>query len=171
MFYNCKKLKGENGTKYNSSKMDKEYARIDREDEPGYLTASTHLFAVVKGASLSLDGNIGINFYLDTWGNDVVGAYMYDMEGSESIESYLTPESQKVTEGAYKGYYKFSYGVNSTQTDRKIFLEAMGYTRHADGTLADDTPIDFLLYDTEGNRLDKDRFGFSVQDYQRLIKI
>jgi len=38
MFYNCSKLVGGNGTTYDSSKEDKTYARIDKENEPGYFT-------------------------------------------------------------------------------------------------------------------------------------
>ena len=39
MFYNCTALIGENGTRYNSSKVGKEYARIDEEGVPGYFTS------------------------------------------------------------------------------------------------------------------------------------
>jgi len=38
MFRNCAKLKGENGTSYNSSKVDKTYARRDTSTTPGYFT-------------------------------------------------------------------------------------------------------------------------------------
>lgn len=39
MFYNCPKLVGGNGTKYNSSYTDKTYARIDASGTPGYFTS------------------------------------------------------------------------------------------------------------------------------------
>jgi hypothetical protein len=39
MFYDCPKLVGGNGTAYNSSYIDKTYARIDTAEIPGYLTA------------------------------------------------------------------------------------------------------------------------------------
>ena len=42
MFYNCTKLKGGNGTNYKSSKTDKEYARIDTTETPGYFTRKTN---------------------------------------------------------------------------------------------------------------------------------
>ena len=38
MFNGCKKLVGGNGTKYNSSYIDKAYARIDTSSTPGYFT-------------------------------------------------------------------------------------------------------------------------------------
>lgn len=38
LFYNCNSLIGQNGTTYNSSFIDKTYARIDTEEIPGYLT-------------------------------------------------------------------------------------------------------------------------------------
>ena len=43
MFFFCSKLKGGAGTKYDSDKIDKEYARIDGGTEnPGYFTAKTN---------------------------------------------------------------------------------------------------------------------------------
>ena len=39
MFYNCFKLKGENGTVYNGSIIDYTYARVDKVGEPGYFTS------------------------------------------------------------------------------------------------------------------------------------
>ena len=38
MFYNCVSLVGGNGTTFNSTKTDKEYARIDKVGQPGYFT-------------------------------------------------------------------------------------------------------------------------------------
>ena len=38
MFLNAEHLIGGNGTKYNEDKIDKEYARIDKEGTPGYFT-------------------------------------------------------------------------------------------------------------------------------------
>ena len=38
MFSDCTLLVGENGTRYNSSKTNKEYARIDKPTQPGYFT-------------------------------------------------------------------------------------------------------------------------------------
>ena len=42
MFENCYKIRGGNGTTYNSSYTNVTYARIDTEDTPGYLTFSQH---------------------------------------------------------------------------------------------------------------------------------
>ncbi len=39
MFGRCSKLIGGNGTTYNSSHKNKEYARIDKEETPGYFTS------------------------------------------------------------------------------------------------------------------------------------
>ena len=38
VFSNCSKLKGGNGTTFNSNNTDAIYARIDTEEEPGYFT-------------------------------------------------------------------------------------------------------------------------------------
>ena len=39
MFNGCSILKGGNNTSYDSSHIDKTYARIDKSDSPGYFTA------------------------------------------------------------------------------------------------------------------------------------
>ncbi len=38
MFYNCKSLTGSNGTVFNSEKTDMEYARLDKQNNPGYFS-------------------------------------------------------------------------------------------------------------------------------------
>ncbi len=59
MFLNCTAIVGGNGTTYNSSKTNKEYARIDAADAPGYFTAGPPAYAVLSGNTLTLyaDGN------------------------------------------------------------------------------------------------------------------
>lgn len=59
MFTNCTAIVGGNGTKYNSGKTNKEYARIDAADAPGYFTAGPPAYAVLSGNTLTLyaDGN------------------------------------------------------------------------------------------------------------------
>ena len=41
MFADCTKLKGGNGTVFNSSYQDKTYARVDKDGQPGYFTAKS----------------------------------------------------------------------------------------------------------------------------------
>ena len=41
MFYNCTKLKGGNGTAFDSNYKDKTYARVDKAGQPGYFTAKS----------------------------------------------------------------------------------------------------------------------------------
>lgn len=53
MFYNCSAIKGGNGTTYNSSKLNKEYARIDAVGTPGYFTAGPPPYAVLSGNTLT----------------------------------------------------------------------------------------------------------------------
>ena len=55
MFYTCNAILGERGTTYNSSYIDKTYARIDGgSDAPGYLCSSYPLYAMVSGDALTL---------------------------------------------------------------------------------------------------------------------
>lgn len=44
MFYDCQKLKGGNGTNFTAVNTNKDYARIDAADTPGYLTESATVF-------------------------------------------------------------------------------------------------------------------------------
>lgn len=49
MFLNCNKIKGENGTVYNSSKLSSTYARIDKYlGSPGYFTSRTRGYAILE---------------------------------------------------------------------------------------------------------------------------
>ena len=55
MFKYCNAILGERGTTYNSSYIDKTYARIDGgSDVPGYLCSSYPLYAMVSGDALTL---------------------------------------------------------------------------------------------------------------------
>ena len=55
MFYTCNAILGERGTTYNSSYIDKTYARIDGgSDAPGYLCSSYPLYAMVSDDALTL---------------------------------------------------------------------------------------------------------------------
>ena len=38
MFFGCTSLVGGNGTKFDASHIDSEYARVDTNDTPGYFT-------------------------------------------------------------------------------------------------------------------------------------
>ena len=60
MFTSCTKLVGGNGTVYSDSHTDKEYARIDASDSPGYLTLGIREAYAV----LSTDGTT-LTFYYD----------------------------------------------------------------------------------------------------------
>ena len=60
MFTSCTSLVGGNGTAYSSSHTDKEYARIDASDSPGYLTLGIREAYAV----LSTDGTT-LTFYYD----------------------------------------------------------------------------------------------------------
>ena len=55
MFNRCNAVLGERGTTYNSSYIDKTYARIDGgSDAPGYLCSTYPLYAMVSGDALTL---------------------------------------------------------------------------------------------------------------------
>nr|WP_295154839.1 BspA family leucine-rich repeat surface protein [uncultured Ruminococcus sp.] len=58
MFASCGEIKGSNGTGYNSSHVDAEYARIDGgTDNPGYLTALTYTCVPANAPTCTTEGN------------------------------------------------------------------------------------------------------------------
>ena len=58
MFASCGEIKGSNGTGYNSSHVDAEYARIDGgNDNPGYLTALTYTCVPANAPTCITEGN------------------------------------------------------------------------------------------------------------------
>ena len=60
MFYGCNNLQGSKGTKYDDVHNDAEYARVDKEGQPGYLSAK----APSAYAALSNDNTV-LTFYYD----------------------------------------------------------------------------------------------------------
>ncbi|MBR3447255.1 MAG: BspA family leucine-rich repeat surface protein [Oscillospiraceae bacterium] len=119
MFYGCTALTGGSGTKYSSEHIDGDYAHIDGGmQNPGYLTFGG---STVKGASLSLDGRIGINFYVRL-SSDAAKAVLEGPLGTVEI-----PRSEfaglKVQNGEYAGCTKLTYGINATQRLNKVTLK------------------------------------------------
>lgn len=119
MFTRCRKLVGGNGTRFSYAHTDGDYAHIDGGAEnPGYLTFGG---STVKGASLSLDGRIGLNFYVRL-NSDAAKAVLEGPLGTVEI-----PSSEfaglTVQDGDYAGCTKLTYGINATQRLNKITLK------------------------------------------------
>ncbi len=149
MFYGATKIRGQRGTGYNSAKLDSEYARLDYgQNERGYLTPNHTIF---NGASLTLDGDIGVNIFADL-GADAVKVVVagpnddFEFSGEEL-------EALKLTEGDYAGLYKFTYRVSSIQANEKISIKV--YDKY-NNTIA--------LYNSKDELLDAD-YGYAVNDY------
>lgn len=149
MFGRCAKLTGGNGTAYNAEHTDKEYARIDKDGAPGYLTFGG---STVKGASLSLDGRIGLNFYVRL-SSDAAKAVLEGPLGTVEI-----PRSEfaglTVQEGDYAGCTKLTYGINATQRLNKVTLKLYD----SENNLTD-------LYKGNAEPLTDKQFLYSAADY------
>ena len=65
MFLGCTNLVGGNGTVYDASHVDIEYARIDKEGQPGYFTSTPDASGKEAYAALSDEGKT-VTFYYDT---------------------------------------------------------------------------------------------------------
>ena len=61
MFYDCVGLVGENGTTYDTSHINKEYARIDAEGTPGYFTAKPGTQNTQSAGPLNAPLNLNFN--------------------------------------------------------------------------------------------------------------
>ena len=82
MFNDCTKLVGGNGTTYDSSHIDKEYARIDTTETPGYFTNITDTYFKSPSELFDAEGtnpeglHIGdfINYDAGTWTQEEIDA-------------------------------------------------------------------------------------------------
>ena len=152
MFENCKKLVGGNGTTYNSEKFDSEYARIDKPGQAGYFTDARVLdekaVSRAKGASITLDGKIGVNLYV-TLSDDVDHAILSGPNGDITLDAYELSKL-KYSSDDFTGY-KLSYYVDSTQSDKKITLKFFDADNNqldianADNTFDADNTIEYTV--------------------------
>ncbi|MBQ6207949.1 MAG: BspA family leucine-rich repeat surface protein [Oscillospiraceae bacterium] len=82
MFYNCNALIGGNQTKYDESHIDKEYARIDVADAPGYFTAKDAPAPVVAYAITdAVTGNGKLSVTLTNPGAAMLAVSYFDASG------------------------------------------------------------------------------------------
>ena len=146
MFAECSKLVGGNGTEYIAAYSNKDRAVVDTPETPGYLTMVNKL----KGASLTLDGNIGLNIYAYI-NNSTEKVILSGPVGDVVITDLLKKEID--------GTNKFTYKINAVQARENITLK---------------------FYDKYGNilricKMNEDdeivqKLDYSVQDYLADIK-
>lgn len=149
MFWNCRKLVGGKGTKFSYVHSGGDYAHIDGGAEnPGYLTFGG---STVKGASLSLDGRIGLNFYVRL-NSDAAKAVLEGPLGTVTV-----PRSEfadlTVQDGAFAGCAKLTYGINATQRLNKVTLKCYD----SDGNMLD-------IYNRSSGLMSK-QLSYSAADY------
>ena len=152
MLRNCKKLVGGNGTKFDSNKTGLEYARIDKPGQAGYFTDARVLdekaVSRAKGASITLDGKIGVNLYV-TLSDDVDHAILSGPNGDITLDAYDLSKL-KYSSDDFTGY-KLSYYVDSTQSDKKITLKFFDADNNqldianADNTFDADNTIEYTV--------------------------
>ena len=137
VFDGCTSLIGGNGTAYDPDKIDYTYACADTEETPGYLTL-IHKENMLKRASVTLDGTIGINFF----------AYI-----NEDVEKAVLsgPNGDVVTDFTDKepcGTTKLTYNVNATQARDNITLKLYGKNgKQLDFIKAGKSPVTISQYD------------------------
>ena len=111
MFNNCTKLVGGKGTTFNSSKTDKEYACIDKEGTPGYLTDIADFFKLeITSAKMA-------TLYYDQALKIPAGVNVYYCSGIDETQDYnvithkitnAIPTETAVFLSGNKGHYLFS---------------------------------------------------------------
>lgn len=99
MFTNCTNLVGGNGTVYDSSKTNKEYARIDNPpDSPGYFTlAGAAAYAISESIGVAVDDS-EVQNALVTVDGDFIGETSYTKDGVlrldiEIDDGYALPDT------------------------------------------------------------------------------
>ncbi len=100
----------------------------------------------VTGASITLDGTIGVNFYT-ALNSDTAKAVLSGPNGDIEITDLESAKQEN-------GEYKFSYPVYSNQAAEKVSLRLF----HADGNLLD-------VYNSSGEPDEDKTIEFSVNDY------
>lgn len=129
MFSNCSNLVGGNGTTYNSSYVDKTYARIDVNGNPGYFTIKgmidESISYIGKYADIDDDGTVDGIIFADlaesksgTWSKDSFyneyGTYSYS--AVSNLKDYYV--SQESFEGKFGTAEVISVVNGSTGNDR-----------------------------------------------------
>ena len=98
-----------------------------------WTTVAPDEVASVYGASLSLTGNIGVNFYVN-----IPAATLNDADAYVQIKHGETTKEIPVSEGVEtNGYYVFSYQVTSAQTADDIALTVFRNVTMTSGHKAD----------------------------------
>ncbi len=120
MFGNCEKLASIDVTNFDTSHTEKRtgsYAMFC-----GCSALEPDIYHI-SGQSISLDGSLGMNFYV--WGNSYLGSSNPE-NGSKAVLSgpngdILISDLSSVKEPG--GKYKFTYPVNATQAKEKVTLK------------------------------------------------
>ena len=155
MFYNCTSLVGGLGTAFDASYVDKTYARVDTEYEPGYLTFKPYVV-------LSSDGML--TFYCDGKSGQREGSE-YGLNSGTSLPDWTKNDRNKKviavefdpsfanarpTSTAYWFYtmtnLKTIYGMEYLNTSEVVYMTDMFYLACAyDGSI---TTLDLSYFDT-----------------------
>ena len=110
----------------------------------------------VKGVSLTLTGNIGVDFFIEMDSQSCVTSF--DLDGPQGKKTVSAKDLRPVENGGNKGCYKLSYSVSAQQGSQRITLRAN-----------DDNGI-CALYRSDGEkRFESDKASFSVIDY--IVKV
>ena len=112
---------------------------------------------VINGASLTLEGDIGVNFYVTL--EDASAATTFVMNGPDGEKRVDVASLSKLTEGDYVGAYKVSYQVAPSDMDQNIVLSL----ENANGEK-------LMIYRPAGTAYDGRQITYSVKKYVEKAK-
>lgn len=117
----------------------------------------TDISAVVKGISLTLEGEIGLNYYVQLEDalvdQDILDVFV--KKGTDVSTAETIYKTDKVTSGNYAGCYKITCPLNAAETevDTSLYI----YDNKLQKKIT--------LYNSEGDRYSGNTAVYSVQDY------
>lgn len=162
MFTGCTSLVGGNGTVFDSAHIDKEYARIDKEGQPGYLTnknpVENRLMVAYTDTETYLNSGVARDKIEDI-------KFVYgEVPSSGVISQFDASEKQ---DGSIIGYYTDTDGNNMyeltfTSTDT---IYANVYSGYLFYDLLNVKAINFENFSTKGTTSMQAMFCLSIENY------
>ena len=119
MFYNDINLVGGNGTIFDSSKIDKEYAKIDKENQSGYFTDGT--FPIIDRVNISASAN-SISLVVESYTLDdsEITKYEFSNDGGNTWIDNGTNNVYQFTGLNNNTTYSIYVRVTSSQNKQKV---------------------------------------------------
>ena len=166
MFKDCTNLVGGNGTPYSADHINKEYARIDKPNEPGYFTDKNPAPAIAEAYAVLSEGNTVLTFFYDD--------KKEDWGGGMSVGPFSTSDSRP--------WYPHAANITSVVFDSSFAgcttLTSTAFWFYGFSNLTSITGIEYLNTDNVKNMMEMfhgcsslttlDVSNFNTENVERL---